>query len=400
MFSSAGSIVLRRRASSELRQLLTVLRQLSHSPFSTHTSSPEKDDYSGKSTKLGPPPIQVSLTESAGRGVFATRRIGAGELIHTAEPLVTHPAPSGRDAPHVCYYCLRLLGKRDGVLVATAPNGGLWYFCGDVCRERAKVFLEVERKADWSFYDKHCRMRQLKYPFMVKRVACMVISGGASADCLDILQPAFLHPETIIEMEEEFELLKATFLKAQINDELIAFLTKQWYIGILARLRINSFRIELIGGSYENLLASAASVVEGEAAVGNAVYMLPSFYNHDCDPNVNILWIENADAKIRALRDIEAGEELRICYIDASMDCKARQTLLAEGFGFQCHCLRKEQAKAISKTLLYKRKLCLSSAKLIVKALVLASVQMVTSDLRAANLFILLNIIILFRFKT
>lgn len=104
------------------------------------------------------------------------------------------------------------------------------------------------------------------------------------------------------------------------------------------------------------------------------------------DPNVNILWIENADAKIRALRDIEAGlfwsilihcsldiylvspsillacdiivngnclfilfilfilfcigEELCICYIDASMDCKARQVLLADGFGFQCHCLR------------------------------------------------------------
>lgn len=27
---------------------------------------------------------------------------------------------------------------------------------------------------------------------------------------------------------------------------------------------------------------SVAAKVEAEAAVGNAIYMLPSFYNHDC----------------------------------------------------------------------------------------------------------------------
>jgi hypothetical protein len=42
----------------------------------------------------GPPPIRVDLTESFGRGVFATRSVAAGELLHSAEPLVTHPAPS------------------------------------------------------------------------------------------------------------------------------------------------------------------------------------------------------------------------------------------------------------------------------------------------------------------
>lgn len=51
---------------------------------------------------------------------------------------------------------------------------------------------------------------------------------------------------------------------------------------MLARIRINAFRIELVAGSYGDLLASAAASVEAEAAVGSAVYMLPSFYNHDC----------------------------------------------------------------------------------------------------------------------
>lgn len=168
----------------------------------------------------------------------------------------------------------------------------------------------------------------------------MVISGETASDNLDILQPAILLPETVLQMEEEFELLKQTFVKASVEEEQMAFLTKQWYVNMLARIRINAFRIELVAGSYDDLLASAAASVEAEAAVGSAVYMLPSFYNHDCDPNMHIIWIDNAEARLKALRDIEAGEELRICYIDASMDVEARQTILTQGYGFHCQCLR------------------------------------------------------------
>lgn len=188
--------------------------------------------------------------------------------------------------------------------------------------------------------DDHCSLRGLKYPYMVKRLACMVISGAVAADCLDILQPARLHQGMISEMEEEFELLDSTFRKAGFQEELAAFFTKQWYINVLARIRVNAFRIELVASSYEDLLSSAIASVACDASVGNAVYMLPSFYNHDCDPNTHIVWMQNADAKLKTLRDIDEGEELRICYIDASMDVNARQKILAEGFGFECRCLR------------------------------------------------------------
>ncbi|XP_057484750.1 histone-lysine N-methyltransferase ATXR4-like isoform X3 [Actinidia eriantha] len=218
-----------------------------------------------------PPPIRVSLTESAGRGVFATRTIGSGELIHTAKPFVSHPSLSTTTS--VCYLCLRKLSNR------TSSKAQCVAFCSEECEEQSK-------------------------------------------------------------MEKEFLLLRSVFKEAYVTDEQMAFLTKQWYIGVLARIRINAFRIELAGGLYEDLLSSAAASVEAEAAVGNSVYMLPSFYNHDCDPNSHIVWIENADARVKALRDIEAGEELRICYIDASMDADARQTVLSEGFGFRCRCLR------------------------------------------------------------
>jgi hypothetical protein len=44
------------------------------------------------------------------------------------------------------------------------------------------------------------RNRGLKYPFLVKRLACMIISGVTRSDSIDILQPANLTPEMILEV--------------------------------------------------------------------------------------------------------------------------------------------------------------------------------------------------------
>ncbi|MBA0740081.1 hypothetical protein Gogos_013303 [Gossypium gossypioides] len=265
-----------------------------------------------------PPPIRVALTESTGRAVFATRRIGAGDTIHTAKPIVSHPSLSAITT--VCYFCLKKINA-----VTASQSQGV-YFCSENCKESSKVFYDVEKKADWLAFDDYCRTQGLKYPLLVKRLACMVISGVAPAGILDILQPANLTQGMILK----------------------EVLTKQWYTDVLARIRINAFRIELAAGVYEDLLSLASASIEAEAAVGNAIYMLPSFYNHDCgkfscfstNPNTHIVWIENADAKLKALRDIDEGEELRICYIDASMSYDARESLLSQGFGFKCNCLR------------------------------------------------------------
>ncbi|GJM84524.1 hypothetical protein PR202_ga00204 [Eleusine coracana subsp. coracana] len=248
----------------------------------------------------GPPPIRVALTESSGRGVFATRPVASGEHLHSAEPLLAHPAPSLHH--EVCYSCLR----RKAAGEERGSRGGGCYFCSDVCKEHAKGSHDVGLSVDWSLFDDHCSSRGLKYPHMAKRLACMVISGAASADCIDILQPARLHQGTLIEMHEEFELLESAFRKAGIQEE----------------------------------VRTSAASVSCDASVGNALYMLPSFYNHDCDPNTHIVWLENANMKLKALHDIEEGEELRICYIDTSMDVHARQKILADGFGFECRCLR------------------------------------------------------------
>ncbi|KAE8645780.1 hypothetical protein Csa_017113 [Cucumis sativus] len=181
----------------------------SPSPFSSSAGLRDADS----AAPGGPPPIRVSLTDSAGRGVFATRKIGAGELIHTAKPLVAHPSLSS--IHHVCNFCLQKL-QRYANVDSDARRAS---FCSEECEQHSKVFHDVEMEADWSDYDNYCRERGFKYPLLVKRLACMVISGAMSSDHLDILQPSRLSTDIVLELEEGYSLLRKALINANITDE-------------------------------------------------------------------------------------------------------------------------------------------------------------------------------------
>ncbi|RZS11037.1 hypothetical protein BHM03_00042334 [Ensete ventricosum] len=207
---AAGAVLSRRRASSEL------LRQLRRTTSVAPPQPPSLSTVAATADGIGPPPIRVSLTESAGRGVFATRGIAAGELIHSAQPLVAHPSPSLLDKVPFLSLSLLISESLLSTCLLTCSCEYWAFFQG---------FYEVEKGLDWTLFDDHCRF------------------AGALNSCV---------------------------------------LTKEWYINVLARIRINAFRIELVAKTYEEMLTSAAAFIAADAAVGNAIYMLPSFYNHDC----------------------------------------------------------------------------------------------------------------------
>ncbi|KAI6696576.1 hypothetical protein NL676_016695 [Syzygium grande] len=96
--------------------------------LSSSTSAGSRGAHSP--ARPGPPPIRVGLTESAGRGVYAARRIGSGELIHTAEPVVSHPSLHSLHA--VCYSCLSKVNSSRSPARAAS-------FRSDDCRARSQV---------------------------------------------------------------------------------------------------------------------------------------------------------------------------------------------------------------------------------------------------------------------
>lgn len=112
---------------------------------------------------------------------------------------------------------------------------------------------------------------------------------------------------------------------------------------MLARLHLNSFRVELplapdaLEGGWE--AAAAALVGGGGGPAGTAVYLEPSMFNHSCHPNLDARWVHgDATLTLVAARDVEPGEELRIAYIDVEQPVRARREQLHWGYGFVCAC--------------------------------------------------------------
>lgn len=124
------------------------------------------------------------------------------------------------------------------------------------------------------------------------------------------------------------------------------------------------------------LLEETADLMEGSSTEtdidplfqpldGTALFSTTCIMNHSCNPNVTVSWADAAAPKIwsnkynfpteseleqesetptkpltlevRALRDIEIGEELRFTYISKDLPRKERKRALAE-YGFACKC--------------------------------------------------------------
>ena len=83
-----------------------------------------------------------------------------------------------------------------------------------------------------------------------------------------------------------------------------------------------------------------ASITDTELfPVGEGTYPLGSLLNHSCNPNCAVVFRGRTQV-IRAIRDIGAGEELTITYVDAMLEPDDRNIALMRKYRFSCVCDR------------------------------------------------------------
>ena len=59
-----------------------------------------------------------------------------------------------------------------------------------------------------------------------------------------------------------------------------------------------------------------------------------SMFNHDCDPSVHVACDTNHEVAFVAARDMQAGDELCISYVDTSLPFEERRRALQNQYGF------------------------------------------------------------------
>ncbi|GBF92090.1 hypothetical protein Rsub_04437 [Raphidocelis subcapitata] len=119
--------------------------------------------------------------------------------------------------------------------------------------------------------------------------------------------------------------------------EALARLDLAWFCAAMARLHLNTFRVDCVlplsfnpDANFADLAALAVASLGAESSSGSAAYLVASLLNHSCEPNV--------DAVFTAARDISPGEELSITYTDWSQGVQERRAHLRASYGFECGC--------------------------------------------------------------
>eukprot|EP00798_Chlamydomonas_sp_ICE-L_P016228 gene16228-22394_t len=325
------------------------------------------------------PKVGVAKFPDAGRGLVAALPIGYGENLF-------------RELPMVCYNCLSVLlptSPRVHARRSASDASPRWFCCQDCAAAADKQFYALESLA----LDSMSKLEQLskdsgeRFPLMVARLAFMHLSaalnpGGSTsaapqkgegvyqgdpvAGDVKFLCFANVGPEPYPQpWVDAYSLLLAGMEQAcvavQVAEQAraavpeagqepagqgfpagsaarmqnqLASLDLHWFVAMISRLHINVFRVGAV------LPMDGWVPLSVDGASGSAAYLVSSLFNHNCEPNVDVVFPRNDGmASFVAARDIDEGEQLCISYIESySMSLEQRRKHLRHTYGFICRC--------------------------------------------------------------
>merc|ERR1711920_136405 len=93
-------------------------------------------------------------------------------------------------------------------------------------------------------------------------------------------------------------------------------------LDILARLYCNSLTV----------------YSRSRSEIGVALSSIVALFNHSCVPNADWRLDDDGSVCVYALRNVRAGEELCLSYIDGALEYTERRAKLEEAFFFTCDC--------------------------------------------------------------
>ncbi|GAM23494.1 hypothetical protein SAMD00019534_066690, partial [Acytostelium subglobosum LB1] len=274
--------------------------------------------------------------EGRGRYLVASKDIVRGEIVLYEQPFAHTINYRDALARQLCHRCLRQLctssqaSQLDGCNTCQTT-----YYCSIECRELDTPMHSIEcqqyqRLASTSMFDNDCKS-MLK---LCLRVLVMRHLAPTSESFDNVLQLCDnRHQFSASRMADLGKV--ARFLEKGLNmgtaatkTEVLRGLTQMDLVRLMCVLECNTHEIGLTLEPYKY------------SSVGSALYIMASYFNHSCQPNVCRVNREGDGGALSmiALADIPAGTELSYNYIQLSLSNEERKTKLFDSYFFNCVC--------------------------------------------------------------
>ncbi|KAF2436620.1 SET domain-containing protein [Tothia fuscella] len=271
--------------------------------------------------------IQNSNIPGAGRGLFASKKLGSGEAILTIDrPLLC--VLSNANLMDTCANCLSsssgsILASQESlhgnVVLSSCSRCKQLKYCGKKCQTEAwKRFHKFDCKS-WA---PEVREQPKNLPQLCRAVMELLsrkTNDKISNDqWINLLQLKSHLKELKGDKEEAVGLLSAAAWNySPYKDKFSAQFVKE----LTAMIKANA--LTLVNFEYQPL--------------GLCLDPFVSYTNHSCSPNACVC-MDGPHLSLRTLQAIGKGEEILISYVDESLPRSKRQSELEESYFFKCDC--------------------------------------------------------------
>ncbi|KAN0085790.1 hypothetical protein V8E55_006924 [Tylopilus felleus] len=290
-----------------------------------------------------PPALEIRETDHSGRGLWVQQYFKSGSIVLSIVPHVFVLSNQYLDSH--CSSCAKAASTSP--FMRCSGCGKLRY-CSTSCQ-----------KADWSLHKPECSAlkrwdetapsAELGVPNDAVRCFGRILwrmkSKGLDSGWTKEIQAMQSHK---VALQQSASVESHTHLAHSLVR----------YLGLAAPSDLEEYGI-MSAGHLVNLISrfitnTVALTSPSLTPIGAAVSPLVALTNHSCVPNAVVVFPRSSKSKLNepvmnliALRDIPAGEEVSIAYIDTTLPTMQRQKVLTETYNFTCQCPLCKQADTV-----------------------------------------------------
>eukprot|EP00118_Oscarella_pearsei_P009669 m.56400 g.56400 ORF g.56400 m.56400 type:complete len:432 (+) comp34594_c0_seq2:103-1398(+) len=259
--------------------------------------------------------VSSGPVEGKGRGYLAVKSIKRGDLIGREDPFVFVVDQKHRTS--LCHQCLE-----NSQTLSRCSKCKVAFYCGRKCQQLA-----------WSGHKLECRRLckiKPKVPTESVRFLARLLQQFKNLREQDLLKQLCCHANSLKSKKQQQVFFRVTQTLLEFMDP---------------TLEVDSY---ILADLYRKIVCNSFSICNGEMQpIGVGLFLKFSLLNHCCHPNCVVTYC-GPQMQVRAVRQIEVGEEVTISYVPVYQPIERRREALLEQYSFLCSCSGCESEEALS----------------------------------------------------